>query len=118
MLNLSTEGKDRVVITDVRIPFWSMVWLLFKAALASIPATILLFFVGLGLMVATAMLKVGAAALLSASAEPSPTPIRSAVIEATPTPRIIREVIVATPEPTPTPEKICYENGMRIACPD
>jgi hypothetical protein len=31
----------RVEIVDVRIPFWSMVWLLLKVTLASIPAAII-----------------------------------------------------------------------------
>ena len=38
-----TKGKQRVEIVDVRIPFWSMVWLLVKLTLASIPAGIILF---------------------------------------------------------------------------
>lgn len=34
------------VITDIRIPFWSMVILLVKWALAAIPALLILGFVG------------------------------------------------------------------------
>ncbi|HUJ86553.1 MAG TPA: hypothetical protein VLX30_06850 [Burkholderiales bacterium] len=42
---MSDEGKD-VVVVDIRIPFWSMVTLLVKWALASIPAFIILFVIG------------------------------------------------------------------------
>lgn len=33
---------DHVVVTDVRMPFWSMVWFMVKWALASIPAFMVL----------------------------------------------------------------------------
>lgn len=38
------EGRavNRVEIVDVRIPFWSMVWLLLKVTLAYIPAAIII----------------------------------------------------------------------------
>lgn len=42
---MSDETKD-VVVIDIRIPFWSMVTLLVKWALASIPAIIILFVIG------------------------------------------------------------------------
>lgn len=35
--------REEVVVVDVRIPFWSMVVLLVKWALAAIPAIIILF---------------------------------------------------------------------------
>lgn len=35
--------EGRVVVTDVKIPFWSMVVLLVKWAIAAIPAMIILF---------------------------------------------------------------------------
>ena len=37
-------SKNEVVITDVRMPFWSMVVFMVKWALASIPAIIILAF--------------------------------------------------------------------------
>lgn len=37
----ATLADSHVVITDVRIPFWSLVWLLVKLAFAAIPAAIL-----------------------------------------------------------------------------
>ena len=40
-------GKVQVVVTDVKIPFWSMVALLVKLAIAAIPAYIILIVVGL-----------------------------------------------------------------------
>lgn len=39
----------RVVITDIELPFGSMVTLLVKWALASIPALVILFIIGFGL---------------------------------------------------------------------
>jgi hypothetical protein len=36
------ESKQQVVVTDVRIPFWSMVTLMIKWAFASIPAAIVI----------------------------------------------------------------------------
>lgn len=33
---------DHVVVADVRMPFWSMVWFMVKWALASIPAVVVL----------------------------------------------------------------------------
>jgi len=44
-----SNEKNEVVVVDVKIPFWSMVTLLVKWALASIPALIILFFVGVAL---------------------------------------------------------------------
>ncbi|MCB0056020.1 MAG: hypothetical protein KDE45_03305 [Caldilineaceae bacterium] len=41
-----------VAITDVRIPFWSLVWLLVKVAIAAIPAAVILGAAIMGLMVA------------------------------------------------------------------
>jgi hypothetical protein len=39
---MSDNCEDQVVVVDVRIPFWSMVFLLVKVALAAIPAIIIL----------------------------------------------------------------------------
>ena len=38
-----SDGNQQVVVTDIRIPFWSMVVLMVKWALAAIPAIIILF---------------------------------------------------------------------------
>jgi hypothetical protein len=46
----NTEER-RVVVTDIRMPFWSMVILMVKWVFASIPALIILSFV-LGLIMA------------------------------------------------------------------
>lgn len=35
--------RQEVVVVDVRIPFWSMVWLMVKWALAAIPALLILY---------------------------------------------------------------------------
>ena len=37
------DDKREVVVTDVKIPFWSMVVLMVKWAIAAIPAVIILF---------------------------------------------------------------------------
>ena len=42
---MSAEPNE-VVVVDVKIPFWSMVILLVKWALASIPAIVILFLIG------------------------------------------------------------------------
>ncbi len=41
-----SEDRREVVVTDVAIPFWSMVILLVKFAIAAIPAMVILFFLG------------------------------------------------------------------------
>ncbi|MFC4309991.1 hypothetical protein ACFPN2_12950 [Steroidobacter flavus] len=38
--------RQEVVVVDVRIPFWSLVWLMVKVALAAIPAFIILYVLG------------------------------------------------------------------------
>ena len=40
------DDKREVVVTDVKIPFWSMVVLLVKWAIAAIPALIILIVIG------------------------------------------------------------------------
>jgi len=40
------EGERELVVADVKIPFWSMVVLLVKWAVAAIPALIILLLVG------------------------------------------------------------------------
>jgi len=43
-MNLSgyEEDSKEVVVTDIRMPFWSMVWFMVKWVIASIPAFIIL----------------------------------------------------------------------------
>ncbi len=36
--------KDKVIIAGLDIPFWDLVWLMVKLALASIPAIFILYF--------------------------------------------------------------------------
>jgi hypothetical protein len=48
------DEKREVVVTDVRIPFWSMVMLLVKLAIAAIPAVIILLVIGAVLSMAIA----------------------------------------------------------------
>ena len=40
-----TESRREVVVTDVKIPFWSMVILMVKWAIAAIPAVIILMLI-------------------------------------------------------------------------
>mgnify|MGYP001600945672 CR=1 FL=1 len=40
------DDKREVVVTDVKIPFWSMVVLMVKWAIAAIPALIILLVIG------------------------------------------------------------------------
>lgn len=37
------NDQHQVVVTNIRMPFWSMVWFLVKLAIASIPALIILW---------------------------------------------------------------------------
>ena len=41
--DFSEPQPAEVVVTDIRMPFWSMVWFMVKWSLASIPAFIILF---------------------------------------------------------------------------
>ena len=53
----SLSGASReVVVTDIKMPFWSMVMLLVKLAIAAIPALIILFIIGGLLSAGVAML--------------------------------------------------------------
>lgn len=46
------ESQQQVVVTDIKIPFMSMVVLLVKWALASIPAVIILIVIGMAISMA------------------------------------------------------------------
>lgn len=41
-----SDDKREVVVTDVKIPFWSMVVLMVKWAIAAVPALIILLVIG------------------------------------------------------------------------
>lgn len=45
MQEKQNNGEGRVVVTDIRMPFWSMVSFMVKWVFASIPAIIILSFV-------------------------------------------------------------------------
>jgi hypothetical protein len=47
--HVTVIGKTEVVLTDVRIPFGSLVSLWIKVAIAAIPAAIILAFIGVAL---------------------------------------------------------------------
>ena len=40
-----SDGNQQVVVTDIKIPFWSMVVLMVKWTLAAVPAIVILFFI-------------------------------------------------------------------------
>lgn len=46
------DNARETVVTDIKIPFWSMVVLLVKWALASIPAVIILVIIGIAVSAA------------------------------------------------------------------
>ncbi len=48
------DSTQEIVVTDIKIPFWSMVVLLVKWALAAIPAMIILIVIGMVLSMALA----------------------------------------------------------------
>jgi hypothetical protein len=41
-MNTMADDKREVVVTDIKIPFWSMVVLMVKWAIAAVPAVIIL----------------------------------------------------------------------------
>ena len=47
---MKDDLSEDVVVINIKMPFWSMVWFMTKWALASIPATIILFTLGLGVV--------------------------------------------------------------------
>lgn len=110
---MNSDGNQSVTVTDIKMPFWSMVKFMVKAVLASIPAMVILWLIGIGLTVA-AYLLIGSVGLMaqqtqssaastpvvSASPSPSATPVRRVLALETPEP-----TPEATPAPTPTPEE-------------
>jgi len=44
--SFGTHNSREVVVTDIRMRFWSMVWFMVKWTIASIPALIILFLIG------------------------------------------------------------------------
>ncbi len=51
-----TEDRREVVVTDIKIPFWSMVVLMVKWAIAAIPAVIILVLMAALISVALGMI--------------------------------------------------------------
>jgi hypothetical protein len=43
---MSTDHSTRVIVTDIKMPFWSMVRFMVKWAIAAIPALIILTIIG------------------------------------------------------------------------
>jgi hypothetical protein len=58
MISMS-EDRREVVVTDVKIPFWSMVVLMVKWAIAAIPAVIILMLIAALVSVVLAMIPGG-----------------------------------------------------------
>lgn len=51
---METSGNNRMAVIDFRMPFWSMVVFMVKAAIASIPAIIILAVLGAAVSMAVA----------------------------------------------------------------
>lgn len=51
-----SDDRREVVVTDIEIPFWSMVVLMVKWAIAAIPAVIILFVIAAVLSIAVGMI--------------------------------------------------------------
>jgi hypothetical protein len=85
------ENANRVVVTDVHMPFWSMVTFMVKWAFAAIPAMIILFVVGVVLAALFGGVAggIGAAVRHSATSNDEPAPYMAAtagaLIDAAPT---------------------------------
>jgi hypothetical protein len=62
------HGPAKVIVTDVRMPFGSMVVFMIKWAFAAIPAFLIL--AGLGALVALALIKIGLTSVMSGGAPP------------------------------------------------
>jgi hypothetical protein len=53
------EDRREVVVTDIKIPFWSMVVLMVKWAIAAIPAVIILMLIAAAVSVVLGMIPGG-----------------------------------------------------------
>ena len=53
------EDRREVVVTDIRIPFWSMVVLMVKWAIAAIPAVVILMLIAAAASFLLGMIPVG-----------------------------------------------------------
>jgi hypothetical protein len=73
-----SPDKQSVVVTDIRMPFGSIVVFLVKLAFASIPALIIIYAVILGLVVVGALLLGGLGLLASATSKGGATPSAAA----------------------------------------
>ena len=65
-------APKEVVVTGVNIPFFAMVWLIFKWSLAAIPAAIMLWFVGMFLTLTVGSAFAGLMASLVAASAATP----------------------------------------------
>ncbi len=61
-------AKAQVVLTDVDMPFWRMVWVITKFMLASIPAAILFYLITIGIFILGVLAFGGLGSLMAASA--------------------------------------------------
>jgi hypothetical protein len=51
-----SNGRQEVVVIDIKMPFWSMVVFMIKWALASIPAVFILYVIAAALFMITTMI--------------------------------------------------------------
>ncbi len=72
---MSSESTSRVVVTDVHMPFWSMVTFMVKWAFAAIPAMIILIVVGFVMTAALGGALGGLQRTWHTSSEPQAEPV-------------------------------------------
>ena len=90
--------SEKVTVTDIKMPFWSMVIFMVKWAIASIPALILLFFLGSFLVAILARIPEPPAfkkpKAAPTEAKPVPVPIPRSPAHISPQIQFPREMIV------------------------
>lgn len=120
------HNAHRVTVTDIDLPFGSLVRLMTRMIIASIPAAFLSTVIVFGVMIGGIVFLGGISGVVASldkvrsEAAPPPTPTPSALSSrrtvaeyAAPTPY---PTVYSTPLPTPTPEVRCFENGVRVSC--
>jgi hypothetical protein len=77
---MSNEPYTRVVVTDIHMPFWSMVGFMVKWAIAAIPALIILAIIGALLSFAMTEILTSSSMRKTVDASPIEAPARAAVV--------------------------------------
>jgi len=77
---MNNEPFTRVVVTDIKMPFWSMVFFMVKWAIAAIPALIILVLLGALLSAAVTGFFTASSNRKTVSVDPIVLPARVAVV--------------------------------------